>query len=176
VVSVSFLDAFFFFGAYAFLGAFLKMKFDLSLTTIGVILAGFGIGGVLYTLCVKRLLATLGQRGLVTWGGVICCGCFALSVLTPVWIIAMPCTIGLGFSFYMLHNTVQIKATEMAPEARGASISSYASLWSLGQGAGVAFMGLVVGFADYAPAIIAFGVGFLALGFWMRANLDKLSN
>ena len=175
VVSVSFFDAFFFFGAYSFLGAFLKLKFDLSLSIIGLILSGFGIGGVLYTLLVKPLVRIFGQRGLVAWGGAICCGCFVLTALTPLWVIAMPCTIGLGFSFYMLHNTVQTKATEMAPEARGAAVSSYAATWSLGQGAGVAFMALVVGFVDYVPAIIGFGAGFLALGLWMRANLDKLS-
>jgi hypothetical protein len=35
-------------------------------------------------------------------------------------------------------------------------------------------MGLAVGLGGYAPAIIAFGVGYLALGLWMRGNLNKL--
>ena len=42
-------------------------------------------------------------------------------------------------------------------------------------GASVSAMDLAVGFVDYSPAIIAFGLGFLALGAWMRANLDRLS-
>jgi MFS transporter, YNFM family, putative membrane transport protein len=175
VLATAFADTFFFFGAYSFLGPFLKLKFDLSLTLIGAILAGFGIGGVLYTLSVGPLLRALGQRGLVTWGGAMCFACYAFATLTPAWQIAMPCTIGLGFSFYMLHNTVQTKATEMAPQARGAAVSIYSGFWSFGQAIGVAAMGLALGFIDYAPALIGFGLGFFLLGLWMRYNLHRLS-
>jgi MFS transporter, YNFM family, putative membrane transport protein len=174
VVIPGFIETFFFFGAFSFLGAHLKLRFDLSLTLIGVILAGFGIGGVLYTLVVGRLLSRLGQRGLVIRGAAICCGCFVLMALTPVWQITLPCATGLGFSFYMMHNTLQVKATEMAPQARGTGLSLYSSTWALGQAAGVATMGLAIGLFDYTPSIIAFGCGYLVLGIWLRANLDKL--
>ena len=175
VLATAFADTFFFFGAYSFLGPFLQLKFDLSLTLIGLILAGFGIGGVLYTLAVGPLLRALGQRGLVTWGGALCFAFYAVATLSPAWPIAMPCTIGLGFSFYMLHNTIQTKATEMAPQARGTAVSMYAGLWSFGQAMGVAAMGLVIGFIEYTPAIITFGCGFFLLGLWMRSNLHRLS-
>ncbi len=175
VLATVFVDTFFFFGAYSFLGAFLKLKFDLSLTLIGLILAGFGIGGVLYTLTVRPLLRALRQRGLVTWGGAMCFACYAVATLSPAWQIAMPCTVGLGFSFYMLHNTVQTKATEMAPQARGAAVSIYSGFWSFGQAMGVAAMGVVIGVIEYPPAIIAFGCGFFLLGLWMRSNLHRLS-
>ncbi|OGA03685.1 MAG: hypothetical protein A3H35_13770 [Betaproteobacteria bacterium RIFCSPLOWO2_02_FULL_62_17] len=174
VISSAFADGFLFFGAYSFLGAFLKLKFDLSLTAIGAILAGFGVGGVLYTLMVRPLLLAIGQRGLVVWGGAICCGAYAIIALSPVWVLAIPSAIALGFSFFMLHNTGQTKATEMAPHNRGAAISVYASTWSLGQAAGVAAMGLAVTVLDYPAAIIGFGLGFLALGVWMRAYLHRL--
>ena len=39
VLATAFVDTFFFFGAYSFLGPFLQLKFDLSLTLIGLILA-----------------------------------------------------------------------------------------------------------------------------------------
>jgi len=174
VISTAFADGFLFFGAYSFLGAFLKLKFDLSLTAIGAILAGFGVGGVLYTLTVRPLLLALGQRGLVAWGGAICFGAYAIIALSPIWALAIPCAIALGYSFFMLHNTGQTKATEMAPHARGAAVSVYGSTWSLGQAAGVAVMGLAVSLLDYAPAIIGFGLGFMALGAWMRVNLHRL--
>ncbi len=35
-------------------------------------------------------------------------------------------------------------------------------------------MGLAVSLLDDAPAIIGFGLGFLALGAWMRTNLHWL--
>jgi predicted MFS family arabinose efflux permease len=95
-------------------------------------------------------------------------------MLTPVWSLFIVCTIGLGFSFYMLHNTLQMKATEMAPDARGTALALYSSAWALGQAAGVAAMGLAVGLFDYQVAIIAFGAGYFFLGLWMRRNLDRL--
>ncbi len=175
VLATAFADTFLFFGAYSFLGPFLKLKFDLSLTLIGIILAGFGVGGVLYTLAVRRLLHALGQRGLVAAGGAICACGYLLATLTPLWQVALPSTIVLGFAFYMLHNTVQTKATEMAPQSRGAAVAIYSCFWSLGQASGVAAMSIGVGLVGYAPGILAFGAGFFLLGLWLRCNLGRLS-
>jgi len=174
VLSIGFLETFFFFGAFSFLGAFLKQRFDLSLTLIGAILAGFGVGGVLYTMVVRRLLIMLGQRGMAAWGGAICFGCYVTCVLTPIWPVVIPCTLALGFSFFMVHNTIQTKATEMAPQARGSGLSLYTVEWGLGQAAGVATMGVAISLVSFAPAIIAFGTGFLLLALWLRANLYRL--
>ena len=174
VVAVGFIETFIFFGAYSFLGAYLKLRFDLSLTLIGALLAGFGIGGILYGLMVRRLLMQLGQRGLVLSGGVACFAAYALAMLTPVWQVFIACTVGLGFGFYMLHNTLQTKATEMAPHSRGSALALYSSGWALGQAVGVAAMGFAVSLFDYRLPIVAFGAGYLLLGLWMRRNLGKL--
>ena len=40
---------------------------------------------------------------------------------------------------------------------------------------GVAAMSLIIGFIEYTPAIIGFGLGFFLLGLWMRGNLHRLS-
>jgi len=52
VLSVGLIETFFFFGAFSFLGAYFISRFGVSLTLAGVLLAGFGIGGLLYTLMV----------------------------------------------------------------------------------------------------------------------------
>ncbi len=174
VVSVGLIETFLFFGAFSFLGAYLKLRFDLSLSLIGAILAGFGLGGVLYAVGARRLLQTFGQRRLVLAGGVACFAFYTLAMLTPVWQTFIACTMGLGFSFYMLHNTLQTKASEMAPDRRASALALYSSGWAMGQALGVATMGLAVGLVDYGPAIIAFGAGYFALGIWMRRNLGKL--
>jgi len=115
-----------------------------------------------------------GQRGLVLRGGIACCVFFMLTALVPVWPAMMACTIGLGFSFYMLHNTLQTKATENGAAGPRTAVAMYSSAWALGQAAGAAAMGLAVGLFDYRPSIIAFGAGYLVLGLWMRRNLGKL--
>jgi YNFM family putative membrane transporter len=174
VVSCGFIETMLFFAAYSFLGAALALRFDASLTLIGLVLAGFGVGGVLYTLFVRRLLMAFGQRGMVVGGGALCFVSFVVIALTPVFWVALPCAMGLGFAFYMLHNTLQTKATEMMPAARATALSLYSFSWVMGQALGVTIMGVAVVWLGYALPIIASGAGLLALGWWLRNNLQKL--
>ena len=167
-------ETFFFFGAYVFVGALLQARFGLSFTLVGLILAGYGVGGLIYSALVRRFIAVLGERGLVAGGGVLGALSFALIVIAPDWTWAIPGTIGSGIAFYMIHNTVQVKATEVAPDARGASVALYASAWASGQATGVAAMGIAVAYAGYEPAIAAFGIAFGVLGLWLRTNLGRL--
>jgi predicted MFS family arabinose efflux permease len=67
-----------------------------------------------------------------------------------------------------------MKATEVAPDARGSAIALYAAAWALGQALGVAAMGAAVGFFRYPPLIVLFGVGWCVLGVWLRFNLWRL--
>ena len=173
LAGIGIAETFLFFGAYVFLSAYFKLRFDLSFTTIGLILAGYGVGGLLYSSTV-RWLVRLGERGLVTAGGTLGCALFILVVRVPHWAYAIPCTIGLGLAFYLIHNTVQTRATEIAPDARGSAVALYASAWATGQALGVAAMGLAASVFGYAPMIAVFGLGFGVLGLWLRANLSRL--
>jgi len=174
LLAVGIAETFFYFGAFAFLGAFLKMRFDLSFTAIGLVLAGYGLGGLLYTLTARVLIRSLGERGLVWGGGALGAVMFIAFVLVPHWGYAIACTTGLGVAFYMIHNTVQTKATEVAPEARGSAVALYATGWALGQALGVGAMGLAVAAVGYAPAIMACGLGFGLVGLWLRGNMHRL--
>lgn len=174
LVAVGAAETFFFFGAYAFLGAFLRIRFDLSFTAIGLILAGYGIGGLAYSAMARWLIRSLGERGLVVAGGAVGMTCFVLISVVPHWIYTVPCALGLGLAFYLVHNTVQTKATEVAPDARGSAVALYASAWSLGQAFGAAAIGLAVAAVGYAPAIMACGLGYGILGWWLRSNLHRL--
>ncbi len=174
LLAVGIAETFFFFGAYAFLGAFLKSRFDVSFTVLGLVLAGFGLGGLAFSLSARGFIRRLGERGMVLAGGVLGAVLFAALVAAPALSWTIPCTIGLGFSFYLIHNTIQAKATEVAPDARGSAVALYATGWALGQALGVAAMGLVVAAGGYAAAIMACGAGFGALGLWLRSNLHRL--
>lgn len=173
LVVVGMAETFFFFGAYVFLGAFLRERFDLSYTAIGLVLAGYGLGGLLYSSLVRWFLP-LGERGLVVAGGLLGCALFTAILFVPDWRYAVPCTVGLGLAFYFMHNTVQMKASEVAPDARGSAIALYACAWAVGQATGVAALGAGVALVGYLPAIFAAAVGFALLGFWLRGNLGRL--
>jgi YNFM family putative membrane transporter len=166
-------ETFFFFGGYVFLGAYLRDRFDLSYTAIGLVLAGYGVGGLAYSSLV-RWLVPLGERRLVVLGGLLGFLFFAAIVVVNDWLYAVPCTFGLGLAFYLVHNTIQTKASEVAPDARGSAIALYASAWAIGQASGVAALGAAVAFVGYGTAILAAALGFAALGFWLRFNMRRL--
>jgi MFS transporter, YNFM family, putative membrane transport protein len=168
------LEGFLFFGTFAYLGAYLRHDFDLSYTAIGFILAGFGLGGVLYSVLVRVLVLRLGQRGLVGAGGVLLLVCFVVLALAVSWAVCALAITTLGLAFYMLHNTLQTRATEMAPEARGSAVSAFAFCLFLGQTLGVSTVGLGIEHAGYRPLIGMTGAALAVLAFWFRRRLVQL--
>lgn len=84
----------------------------------------------------------------------------------PGWLWAVPGCFFFGLGFYMLHNTLQIHATQMAPERRGAAVAAFASCFFLGQSAGVALGGVLLTTTrmNTAQLLGAAGVGVLIIG------------
>ena len=92
----------------------------------------------------------------------------ALGLLLLAWtqqlaLGALGC-LAAGLGFYMLHNTLQTQATQMAPEARGSAVTLFASMLFLGQSAGVLVAAMTVdsGSLDWTYSIAA--VGMVVLG------------
>lgn len=174
VLTVVFLELFFLYACFSFLGVLLREKFDLSFTLVGTVLAGFGLGGLVYIIFVRVILAHIGQRGCVTFGGILSGLSLAGAATAPWWPAVMVCTTTLGFAFYMMHNTVQTKGTEMAPDMRTTGVALFSMCWAAGQATGVAVMGAAIGVVGYVPLSLLFAVGLAALGLWLRSNLHKL--
>ena len=173
VMSTVFLEGGLFYGAFAYGGAYLKERFDLSYLIIGALLAGFGLGGLIYSLLVRRLLARLDERGFVLAGGVILFVCFLTLPLLPAWQATVPIFIASGFGFYMFHNTLQTKATEMAPRARGTAIAVFAFSLFMGQASGVAAFGLLISAVGYPWSFVLAGVSLVALGQWFSGRVSS---
>jgi MFS transporter, YNFM family, putative membrane transport protein len=66
-----FLESAIVFGAFAYVGADLHTRFTLSFTLIGLVIGAFGVGGLVYALTVKQLVARFGQPGLALHGGFV---------------------------------------------------------------------------------------------------------
>ena len=174
VLASTFVETFMFWSMFSFLGAFLSERFGMRLSLIGVVMASYGAGAVLYSLVVRQLLAAMGQRRMILWGGLLCFTSYAGITMIPFWAAVIPCVVCVGFAFYLVHNTIQTKATEMAPQARGTGLSMFSGAWALGQAVGVAAMGVSVSLFGIPSSLLAFAAGFLALALWLRVNLDKL--
>jgi predicted MFS family arabinose efflux permease len=167
VLVTVFLEGAFLYGVFAFIATHLHAVFGVSLSTAGSMVMLYGFGGLLFAIFSATLVRRLGEVGLTSVGGVLIAGSLLTIALAPVWWWAMPACFVAGLGFYMLHNTLQINATQMAPERRGAAVSAFASCFFLGQATGVAVAGVLVGHWGTAAVIAlgAVGVVLIALGF-----------
>ncbi|HEX6144816.1 MAG TPA: MFS transporter [Geminicoccaceae bacterium] len=172
VLITVFVEGFLFYGGFTFVGAHLRAAFDLDYASIGLILAALGLGGLAYALTVHRLVATLGERGLSLIGGLLVAAAFTLTALGPL--PAMPVAVAaLGLGLHMLHNTLQTNATQMAPEARGLAVSTFANALFLGQAFGVALAGLLVDRIGFPPVFLAAGLLLALTGAAFAALLAR---
>jgi YNFM family putative membrane transporter len=176
IVGIAFAEGFLFFGGLVYLGAYLRQSFALSYLAVGALLACFGLGGLVYAISVKLLVARLGERGLILSGGLILGLAFVLIPIAPTpWSFA-PVIAAIGIGFYMLHNTLQTNATQMAPHARGLAISIFASCYFLGQAVGVKICGLGIDAFGYAPVFLTNGALLVLLAIMFRRILARRSD
>ena len=162
VLGTVFLEGCLFFGTLAYLGAFLHERYALSFAFIGAIISGFGLGMLVTSRALRPLLAGLGERGLIGTGGGLVASGFVLLALVQTSGLVVPLVILLGVGFSMLHTTLQTRATELAPTARGVAIALFAFVVSIGQGLGAALVGRVVEQLGYAR-VFALGGGAIGL-------------
>ena len=167
-----FVEGFLFYGAFAFIGAWLHARFDIGYAMIGLVLSAFGVGGLLYAVTVRRLVDRLGERGLALGGGVVIGVGFVIVALGPLLSMAPAITL-LGLGMYMLHATLQTHATQMAPEARGLAVSTFANALFVGQAAGVWLSGLAIDRNGFAPVFVALGLALALLGTWFARLLGR---
>jgi predicted MFS family arabinose efflux permease len=164
VLAVTALEGALAFGPLAFAPSQLIKTFELSVTMAGAVMMLYGVGGLGYALSAKRWLRVLGERGLASLGGTL----IAISLLMLGWaehpaIGGLACALG-GLGFYMLHNTLQTQATQMAPYARGAAVALFASVLFIGQSVGVGVVSLFMDSASIGGVFSGAALGIAVLG------------
>ncbi len=171
VLGSVFLEGMVMFGAFAYVGAELHGRFGLSLGLVGAVLASFGIGALLYASTAGAVVSRLGQPGIAAIGAVsLSAGYATLAVMPWVW-LGPPAIALVGLGFYMLHNTLQTNATQMAPESRGLAMSLFAFALFGGQSAGVALGAPVVDRFGARPLFVFTSLAILAIAFYFRSRL-----
>lgn len=170
------IEGFLVFGGQPYLGAFLKDRFDLPYGQIGLLLGGIGLGGLAYSFGVKKLVAKIGDLGILVLGGSLLAVGYVGVAFLPVWWLFIPCVITLGMGYFTMHGTLQTRATELAPEMRGTAVSLFAFFFFLGQSAGAASIGWLAGSAGYKVAFSTVGIGLFVLAIVTRALFAKKEN
>jgi len=173
ILIVGFLEGGVAWGAFAYIGANLHARFGLSSTLIGLSVACFGIGGLIYASLVRRFVYWLGQTGLTVIGGLVITAAYVVLEFESIWWLAPIAVTAIGLGFYMFHNTLQTKATQMTPQARGTAVAFFTSALYFGQTAGVAAGALVIDRLGATPLFLGTAVAFPTLAIWFAYELRR---
>jgi predicted MFS family arabinose efflux permease len=173
VIIAAFIEGALAWGAFAYIGADLRLRFGLSYTLVGITVACFGIGGLIYAGFVKHFVRRLGQVGLAIGGAFVLTAAYIELALGPVWWLAPVATTAIGLGFYMLHNTLQTNATQMTPEARGTAVGVFSSALYIGQTAGVTTGALVIDRLGAVPLFLGTAAALPVLAIWFALELRR---
>lgn len=133
----------------------------------GMAVAAFGCGGFVYAAIVAWMLARLGQGRMVRLGGFLAGGGLLGMALTGEAWVFIGCTMLLGVGFFMIHNTIQVRVSEVAPQARGSAIAMHSFSFFMGQAVGPALLGVALAVLGGMWTLGAVAVAVVGLGWWL---------
>ncbi|MGZ5133198.1 MAG: MFS transporter [Caldimonas sp.] len=129
----------------------------------GLVLGAFGIGGLLYAASVRVLLRRFGMRRMCLIGAIGGAICYAALAVSPLWWLDAVAMFFAGVAFYMLHNSLQTEATELAPAARGSAVALFACGLFIGQGLGPLVFGALLHALGAQVAMLAVAAAIVVL-------------
>ncbi len=163
-----FMEAIFMFGVFPYMASLLHTEGVTSASIAGIVIAGFGVGGIGYTMTVSWLLAHVGPQRLMAAGGMIIASCLLVISLRAPWPVEFVNFVVLGFGFYTLHGCIQVFVTELAPSARGSAMAGHSAFFFLGQAVGPVIYGLGLRSIGIAPVLVL-GALVLTITGWVCA-------
>jgi MFS transporter, YNFM family, putative membrane transport protein len=173
ILLVAFFEGGLAWGAFTYIGADLHLRFGVSFTFVGITVAFFGVGGLMYAGLVKLFVYRLSQPALVVIGGLVLATAYTVLAFEPQWWFAPVAVTAIGLGFYMFHNTLQTNATQMVPHARGTAVAAFAAALYLGQTAGIAIGAFVIDYLGAWRLFLATAVMFPVLAVWCASKLKQ---
>lgn len=141
-----FVEGIVIFGLFPFVALLLLAAGEPRSSIAGAVIAGFSVGGVIYALTVPLLVRHWRPDQLMIGGGVVAALSLALAAFDFAWPIQFVAFTVLGIGFYTLHGSIQVQATELSVDARGAAMSLHSFFFFTGHASGPVVYGL--GFAQ----------------------------
>lgn len=160
-------------GFFPFVAALL---FDLGETRAsipGIVIGMFAVGGLFYTMTVSRLLPLIGVKKLMIGGAAVMAIQFIAISFGPWWGVQAGCFLLIGWGFYSLHGSLQVFASELAPEARASAVSLHAFFFFLGQAAGPVAYGFGLEHFGTQPTLFASAAIILMVGIVSATLLNR---
>jgi predicted MFS family arabinose efflux permease len=155
------------FSMFPFLAALLALRGLGGTAEAGMALGIFGLGGFAYASLAPLLVRGIGQANMMRLGGVLAgCG-LMLVALAGALPVVLAGTLLLGLGYFMLHNSIQVRVTEVAPKARGSAMALHACSFFLGQSLGPAVLGVAQARVGTLPSLAVCAAGIVLVGFWL---------
>lgn len=152
-----------FFGGLGYIGALLHDGYGLGLEWVGAILMLDGIALLVTSRLVGRIAPRLGENRMIVVGGLLMGFAYLFALALGSWPAVVPAAVALGAGFALCHSTLQTRATELVPEARGTAISLFAFSLFMGSALGTAALGQLLAAADYEAVLLASGAALVVL-------------
>ncbi len=152
-------------GLFPFIAAFLFDLGQTSLSVAGIVIAGFAVGGLFYTLTVSRFLPRLGVKGMMISGASLVGLQLAATAFGPEWKLQFVSLLMMGWGFYMIHGCLQVFASELSVEARATALSLHSFFFFMGQTVGPIAYGFGIQHVGKLPTLLAAAAVMIALGF-----------
>ena len=169
-----FLEAIFLFGVFPYMAVLLRSEGVTRASIAGVVIAGFGVGGLIYTIMVSRLLNSFGERRLMAAGGMLMAFGLVVIALRMPWPVEFANFVLLGFSFYFLHGCLQVYVTELAPGARASATAGHSFFFFIGQALGPVVYGLGLSSGiGIIPVLLLGAVALTATGWICALRLHR---
>jgi predicted MFS family arabinose efflux permease len=163
------------FGVFPYVALLMHETGETRATIAGLVLAGFGVGGVCYALAVSWLVRFVGERRSMAIGGIVM-ACALLTIGSGFsWPIAFGAFMAFGFAFYMLHGVIQIYVTELAPAARGSAMALHSFFFFVGQGIGAPVYGIGFAHIGQLPTFAVAAACLLVTGLTCSRKLRRAS-
>ena len=152
-------------GLFPFLASFLFELGETSLSIAGIVIAGFALGGLFYTLTVSRFLPRLGVKGMMIAGGSMVGLQLAVIAFGPNWKVQAISLLFMGWAFYSIHGCLQVFASELSVEARATAMSLHSFFFFMGQTVGPIAYGFGILHVGKTPTLLTSAVIITGLGF-----------
>jgi MFS transporter, DHA1 family, inner membrane transport protein len=152
-------------GLFPYVASFLFALGETRLSIAGIVIAGFAVGGLLYTLTVSAFLTRLGVRGMMIAGASLVAVQLAAVAFGPDWKVQLACLLLMGWGFYMIHGCIQVFASELSVDARATALALHSFFFFMGQTLGPIAYGFGIAHAGKMPTLLTAGAIMIALGF-----------
>jgi len=158
------LEALFLFGIFPYVAVLLAKGGEPRASIAGLVVAAFAVGGMVYSLSVKRLLMLFGQKQIMMAGGFSAAVGLFIVGLSPPWPVQACAFALMGLGFYMLHASIQVYVTEFAPATRSSAVAFHTFSFFVGGGISPILYGVGLDRLGPGPTLSIAAIAMMLIG------------